>query len=164
MISKYSVSFDSWNTWKYVWKFDLGFFFFVFCKCVNVCMYTMCIPGKCGSQKQSLDALEWELQTVVRCSVGARNRTSQEQPSFLTSPLMNLFNNSFMAFLSVPNFTVYDDYLQPGCIQSIMCYWYIRWDLLHGPLLFLLDSMCTLTNEACRINYLTVPRFHKAIH
>lgn len=40
---------------------------------LNVCKYTVCIPGALGGQKSVLDPLELESWTVVNCSVGAGN-------------------------------------------------------------------------------------------
>ena len=40
-----------------------------------LCLCTAYIPGVHGGQKRVLDSLKLELQTVVSCPVGARNRT-----------------------------------------------------------------------------------------
>lgn len=42
--------------------------FFILCVCVfflHVCMYSMCVPGACGSQKRVLDSLEHHFVLII---------------------------------------------------------------------------------------------------
>lgn len=54
--------------------FTVAFYFMCVGVCLHVCLFTMYAVA-CRGQKKTSDFLERELQTVVKCSVGARNQT-----------------------------------------------------------------------------------------
>lgn len=55
-----------------------SFFFFSFLRVQLICLYCvypMCVSDAYGGQKAALDHLELEIQTIVKCHVGAENQT-----------------------------------------------------------------------------------------
>lgn len=57
-------------------KYVMSYFYFVHMDVFpHACVGTMCVLGSSGSQKKTSDPLELELQRVVSCHVGTKNRT-----------------------------------------------------------------------------------------
>lgn len=84
---------------------DILYYFVCMSVCLNLFIYTACVPGALGGQKRVLGALRLESQTGMRSHVDAGNQTQEQMlrtAQTTHQPQGLLFRPRFHTVLALP--------------------------------------------------------------